>query len=263
MSAAAPSPTQRRERRILIASGAYAIFVLLHLALEIAVAAQHESLLLQIAVDPRLARQVGNGLLAMLVGLLVFGGAVFGLNLRRQRRAPGRARLMTLGMAGVLHVLAALGIALVMSHPATTRLLKSGLGLTVPPELLPWLWTAYGVSIVSGLVLIASEIAAWLLLPMAVRRKIWVAIDVPLAIAAVWAIAALPAQPLPRVPSTLGLAVARHSITTVAALRLLARVVPYVLGAVEAFGFESLVAARHLRSKKSGFLAAISLLSVG
>ena len=54
----------------------------------------------------------------------------------------------------------------------------------------------------------------------------------------------------------------RHTISTLFALRLVVRLLPLVLNLIEAIGFQPLVAARHLRAKKSGFLAAISLLSI-
>jgi lipoprotein-releasing system permease protein len=254
--------TQVRERRILAASGVYAVIALICVGVEIAVAAQFEGLLLQALVDRRLALQLGVGLASVLLVLLLPGTAVALLNTRRPRRANGRARLTLLGCAGVMHALGGIGIASILAHPASSRLLKSGLGLTVPPDLLRWLWAASTINLVGGVLLIGSAIAAWLLLPQAIRKRVWLLVDLPLFALAVWALIALPAQPVERVSNSLALAVLRHSITTLAALRLLARLVPRLLGGVEAFGFESLVAARHLRSKKSGFLAAISLLSV-
>jgi lipoprotein-releasing system permease protein len=254
--------TQARERRILIASGVYAVLALLCLGAEIAIAVQHESLMLHALVDRGLALRLGIGLGAALLLLLIPGTAVVFVHSNRPRRATGRARLLLLGTGGVLHAIGGLGIASILAHPASSRLLKSGLGLTVPPELLRWLWAASAVNVAGAALLLASIIAAWLLLPQTGRQRIWLLVDVPLFAAAIWALFALPAQPVERVASSLALSVLRHSITTLAALRLLVRLVPRLLGGVEAFGFESLVAARHLRSKKSGFLAAISLLSV-
>jgi lipoprotein-releasing system permease protein len=72
----------------------------------------------------------------------------------------------------------------------------------------------------------------------------------------------LPSQPPIETPRALGLPILRHLITTLFALRLLVRMLPLAMDTIERIGFQPLVAARHLRSKKSGFLAAISLLSI-
>jgi lipoprotein-releasing system permease protein len=107
-----------------------------------------------------------------------------------------------------------------------------------------------------------AALAAWPMLTPSARRRIWFAIDVVLLVSVVLAIALLPSQPPGESARALGLPVLRHSITTLFVLRLLVRALPYVMNGIERMGFQPLVAARHLRSKKSGFLAAISLLSI-
>ncbi|HTU58760.1 MAG TPA: hypothetical protein VMF89_10005, partial [Polyangiales bacterium] len=86
--------------------------------------------------------------------------------------------------------------------------------------------------------------------------------DIALLVATIYAAIQLPAQPVLHDSQTLTLAVLRHAITTLFTLRLLVRVLPFVMNLIERMGFQPMVAARHLRSKKSGFLAAISLLSI-
>jgi lipoprotein-releasing system permease protein len=57
-------------------------------------------------------------------------------------------------------------------------------------------------------------------------------------------------------------AVIRVSVTTLFAIRLALRLVGPLLSAFERIGFRSMVAARHLRAKKTGFLAASGTLSI-
>jgi lipoprotein-releasing system permease protein len=251
-----------RERRTLIASSGYAVFALLCLGLQLALAPIHEDLLLQVVAGSRLVVRAAFACAGLIAVQLVYGGVVLVLQLTRPRRARGRGRLGLLGGSGALHAASAIAVMAILAQPASTRLLRSGLGLIVPGELAPWLWAAITISVLSALTIVGSEVAAWLLLPQETRRRVWLFIDVPLLLAVSWALFALPAQPVKGVPDSLALAVVRHSLTFVGVLRLLVRLVPHLLGVIETVGFEPLVAARHLRSKKSGFLAAISLLSV-
>ena len=55
---------------------------------------------------------------------------------------------------------------------------------------------------------------------------------------------------------------ARLLVTFLFGVRMGARLLPHALDGIEGIDFRSLVAARHLRAKKSGFLAAISFLSI-
>ena len=55
---------------------------------------------------------------------------------------------------------------------------------------------------------------------------------------------------------------ARLAVTLLVGIRLSIRMLPHVLNTIELFSFRTLVAARHLRARKSGFLAAIGFLSI-
>src|SRR5690349_16879698 len=253
-------------------AGSYAVLGLLSLIAQGTGIALHEDILLRAVAR----RSVGallsdtpqgsvvqawlpNTILAVMGVQLVLGVLVTEL----QRHSPGRARLLLLGTSGAINAIGMAATTWIATRPESTRLLRAGLGLSVPAPLLHWFTAALVVTAAGALAWLGAQIAAWFLLPAKARERIWLAIDVPLLAAAAYAAATLPAKPLENVPGSLGLALARQILTAGAALRLLIRFVPPALTGVETIGFESLVAARHLRSKKSGFLATISLLSVG
>jgi lipoprotein-releasing system permease protein len=71
-----------------------------------------------------------------------------------------------------------------------------------------------------------------------------------------------PADPPTSAPADLVKPVARLAAIALAALRLSLRFLPTWMEGIERVGFRALVAARHLRAKKSNFLAAISSLSI-
>ncbi|MDQ3032573.1 MAG: FtsX-like permease family protein [Myxococcota bacterium] len=110
-----------------------------------------------------------------------------------------------------------------------------------------------------------AGISTWFLIPMRVRRVLWILLDIPLLAAFVFALWALPFTPR-AVPgqdeADVTLPAIALAITTLFALRAFARMLPPVLDVIERGGFQTLVAARMLRARKSGFLTAIGLLSV-
>jgi lipoprotein-releasing system permease protein len=73
---------------------------------------------------------------------------------------------------------------------------------------------------------------------------------------------AFPMSPTDGDDTSLTRAVIRVSITTIFAIRLSLRLVGPLLSLFERIGFRSMVASRHLRAKKRGFLAASSTLSI-
>lgn len=230
-------------------------------AAELAVYFGFERIWMRIALRPelRLGAAACTGAAALV--MFAWGLGVAWRQLRRPRRSPGRARFIAIGLSGALDAVV-VGLLLVLTVRASRSTFGDspfGAGTGVLTPLL-------ATSLFARITACASRVAcvsAWPLIPSQTRAKIWTTVDILLSIALVGAIATLPAQPAASGPDSNILRPAlRHAITVCWALRLLVRSLPPVLSAVEAAGFKSLVAARHLRSKKSGFLAAISLLSV-
>jgi lipoprotein-releasing system permease protein len=250
------------EQRVGLLAGAYAIVAPLVLLAEVALGLQQEDLLMRAMLEPVLGRALGVAAVGALTLLLLLGGWLALRQRARPRRSYGRARLIALGLGGVVHTLGTAAIAAVLSQPASLRLLRSGQGLSAPRGWEPVLSAAATLSVAGALACLVGSIAAWRLLPPATRKPIWITIDFVLAGAVLWAVLMLPTQPRADAPQALALPVLRHALTTIGMLRLLVRLLPLLLDAIEGAGFESLVASRHLRSKKSGFLAAISMLSV-
>lgn len=178
---------------------------------------------------------------------------------------PGRARLLGLGIAGTVY--GVLGAGLQAIAPRVLRNLPKALAVT-PSDL--WLTLPYPLQITLGAAAIVASIAllfalgfalsAWWLVPAKIRRVLWVAADLALlfAAAAFW----YPTFTQPNYVETTPIHAARLGLTFLLFVRVGARLLPYVLDLVESLDFRALVAARHLRAKKSGFLAAISFLSI-
>lgn len=238
-------------RTVGVASGIYALFSALIVLAEIPLAFQQETLLMRASIEPTFGRWLSIAALAIAVLLLLSGLSVALLQRARTRHSHGRARLLLAGVGGVIHAVG--GIALAVSIAGSTSLEPLGDR------------TSYGAAVVwslGGLLTLVTSATCFTLLSTRARTRIWIAVDVLLLAAVSWALLALPAQPASSTSKDVALPVLRHVLTTLGVLRLLVRLLPVALSAVEARGFKALVAARHLRSKKSGFLAAISLLSV-
>jgi lipoprotein-releasing system permease protein len=193
---------------------------------------------------------------------LGLGAAVVARQLRRQRRSPGRGRLVWLGSGGMLHAVgsaAALGL---VARYLRMQDVVAGFGVNLPKPQMALLGASTVVASTGLVLAIVSALAAWPLLSPRLRKHTWLVVDVVLLVGVAVAVGKLPAQPLPHDAQSLALAVVRHTITTLFTLRLLVRALPLLMNGIERIGFQPLLAARHLRAKKSGFLAAISLLSI-
>ncbi|MEO0323888.1 MAG: ABC transporter permease [Myxococcota bacterium] len=114
--------------------------------------------------------------------------------------------------------------------------------------------------LLADVVLLVSE---WFLLPLRARRVFWVLADGALLAASVWAFFALPFVPADGDAVQLQQATLRLALHAFFAWRLVTRLLPPFMSGLESLGFRPLVASRHLRAKKSGFLAAIGGLSIG
>jgi lipoprotein-releasing system permease protein len=243
-------------------SGLYAALAPLLVIAQGVLALRHEAILIEVLLQPELGERVLALAAAGLLALLLTGLLVIRLQRARPRRSSGRARLLWSASGGVINALGSAGLLAVLARPGATRMLESGLGLHVPEGLTAAFQAAATVSVCGGLIVLVAGLAAWPLIALERRRSIWIAIDGALLAAVVAAVSLLPAQPPASAPDALALPVLRHVVTTLAVLRLLVRLIPPALGAIERTGFKPLVASRHLRSKKSGFLTVISLLSV-
>jgi lipoprotein-releasing system permease protein len=243
-------------------SAFYAVLLLLLGAATLVVSARHEALLVRTALEPAsivVPTWIAAGSLLAELGLGIW---LFLRQSSRPRRSPGRGRLTWLAIGGITHALSCAAVVALLTRYLRMQDIVAGFGVNLPrPQmmLLAASSTLAGTGLFIGLV---SATASWSLISESLRKRIWLIVDVALLVATVFAAIKLPAQPVLHDSQTLTLAVLRHAITTLFTLRLLVRVLPFVMNLIERLGFQPMVAARHLRSKKSGFLAAISLLSI-
>ncbi len=196
-------------------------------------------------------KDVAHSLAAMALQLtaaaaVVLAGSALAFCLRRymQQGTRGRGRLSCLALCSLIYGCFALAKTVAQGVTSAQTLSAAVAALQVAEVTF------------SGLV-VASAISCWFLLSRSVRRATWWTLDA-LAIAA-WLIMSF--LPLPQMPE-----VARESLrlgfTAWVTARLLIRALPLALQLLERLPVQLLIAARHLRSRKSGFLGAIAVLSV-
>ena len=196
---------------------------------------------------------------------------------RLPRGSRGRARTVALASSTGLHALissASVGILLwaarvsvghVLGGTVTsllfglTHLAYTDLDLSWAPTLYETARTLQGVT--AALIVILS-MSCWFLVPAERRRRFWLLFDAGLLLAFLLVTILFPLSPTDGDETSLGKAVIRMSVTTIFAVRLTSRLVGPFLSLFERLGFRSMVAARHLRAKKTGFLAASSTLSI-
>ncbi len=121
-------------------------------------------------------------------------------------------------------------------------------------------------AVIAGVALAIDLIALtslWFLLPLRGRFVFWIVFDILATLAFFWSLFALPMQPATDALEDLIDPGTRLGFTAVFATRVFVRLLPVFMMGIETAGFRPLVAARHLRAKKSGFLAAIGGLSIG
>ncbi len=189
---------------------------------------------------------------------------------RRTRGARGRGRLATLGWLGAAHV-AFSSIAGSLGVLGASQAASAGLAIAFDTKELwlslePWQQTlcilSIGASIATGVVLLGLLIAGWQLLSRRFRRAFWIVTDTLIAAATIYVTLSYPAQPTESHPDLTGPLIRIGVTGLLAAPRLLARLIGPFLNLVERAAFHTLVAARHLRARKTNFLAAISTLSI-
>ncbi len=190
---------------------------------------------------------------------------------RRQAGVRGRSRValaVVLHLAYLVTVQVPLGIlvygaaeAIASGFSFTFGLDEARLALTDEwQNALTYGAAAAGVAIVVDL---GARASLWYLLPHRFRLVFWVVVDLVLVGGFLWVTWNLPLQPVSEDLAALREPVVRLAVTTLFGVRVFARLLPILMSAFERVGFLSLVATRHLRSKKSGFLAAIGGLSIG
>jgi lipoprotein-releasing system permease protein len=215
-------------------------------------------------------------------GLVQIALAVLGVVVARQasrlaRGTRGRARSVWLGVSASLYALASsgsLGIVLWAAHEAEGHVIGGTLAslffalvhLSNPPLDLSWVPPTFNVVTsmqgITASVSVILLIATWFLWPIAKRERFWRYFDV-LALAAFVATSLLfPISPVDGDAGSLARAATRVAVTTIFVIRLSTRLVTPLLSAFERIGFQPMVAARHLRARKSGFLAASGTLSI-
>jgi lipoprotein-releasing system permease protein len=193
------------------------------------------------------------------------------------RGARGRARVVGLGITSAAHALittASLGILLWAARVSvghvlggTVASLLFGLSHLAYLELdLEWVPTLYHATstlqALSAVLLVILSASCWFLVPAERRRRFWWGLDAAVLLAFVAVTVRFPLSPEEGDDGSLVGAVVRVSVTTLFSIRLALRSVGPLLSAFERIGFRSMVAARHLRAKKTGFLAASGTLSI-
>ncbi len=200
-------------------------------------------------------------LLVALTGGWLWWGAS---RLPRGMRGRGRLRAMALASLGVALIGGGTGagvlwvVAEALQQGFVPVLAHAEVFLAAPAGFAE---VAAAGAVAAGLldvVLLVLGVGLWFLVPVRRRRKLWVSFDLPLTLLVLGSPWWLPLTGLPEE----GLKGLRLSLWSLFSVRAFARVLPLALSAAERMGFRTMVAARHLRARKSGFLATISVLSI-
>lgn len=261
---------QPREIRVGWVPAVYVLLASIWVVAKLALAVSAQVVLGFLVMQPGAALGAGIGGGLFLLMLLGFAIATLVRAQRLQRGTPGRGRLVTVAVAGILD-LATFIPAVVFLSLAVGSALTAGLGsavspgelfLTVPQWMEIAFWVSFGVSAAAYPILLGSCASCWFLVPERVRRAVWIVVDVVLAIAFLIVTATLPIEPTSQAPEAVLLPAVRLTVTVLFSLRAVAWLLPYLLDLIERFGFRPLVASRHLRARKSSFLATISILAI-
>ena len=196
---------------------------------------------------------------------------------RLARGSRGRARTAGLSVtAGLQTLVTTVSVGIILwgarasvGHVlggSTTSLLFGLTHLAYPRLDLDWVPTLYhaatGLQAIAGVVLAVVATSCWFLVPPRRRVRFWWGFDAAVILAFAAASFTLPISPLEGDTTSLAAAVARVAVSTLFAIRLTLRLIGPLLSAFERIGFRPMIAARHLRAKKTGFLAASGTLSV-
>ena len=247
-----------------------AIYALAILGLGVATMVAPALVLTALVLEPALALGVPVATVGLLVALLVLGVLTLLRARSLQPGTPGRGRLLAASVTGLAHVLTyAPAFSLVawgLSQPLTGTLIgaldPTELLLALPQSMDVVLLVLLAASSVSLLGLLIALISSWFLVPAPVRFWFWVVSDALLAVVFVAATLTLSLDPPADAPDATTLPAMRLAITVLFVIRALIRLTPVVLDLIESLGFNPLVAARLLRTRKSNFLTTIGLLSI-
>jgi lipoprotein-releasing system permease protein len=213
----------------------------------------------------------------MQLTLALLSVAVLQRAARRPRGARGRARTVGLAITTGLHAVittASVGVLLWAARVSighvlggTIASLLFGLTHLAYSDLdLAWVPTLYHTATrlqgVTAALIVILSMSCWFLVPTERRQRFWWGFDAVLVVAFLAVSFLFPLSPSDGNDASLVRAVIRVSVTTVFGIRLALRLVGPLLSAFERIGFRSMVAARHLRAKKTGFLAASGTLSI-
>ncbi len=210
-------------------------------------------------------RPYGYVALVVLGALALLALWVARLNHKLVRGTPGRLRGLCAGYGFMLGSAATSGALFVIARVAQS--LPSGATITLEEALLLSesgaryaLLVLLACAAMSLLVGVIAAISAWFLIEAKLRDRLFWLIDVCLL--AAFAYASLKFGLKPQGGAELSGASLRLSLTVLLGVRLGLRVLGPLLNLFEQLDMRTLVAARHLRAKKSGFLAAIAFLSI-
>jgi lipoprotein-releasing system permease protein len=192
------------------------------------------------------------------------------LALRGQRMPqgmPGRLRTGVLGYAFVGLGLGASTLTALLLKAAPQLPMGTPLGLEdallmFPRPLQIALVAAALIGATGAFAGLIALVGLWFLLSQKLRTVLFAIVDILLLGGTVWLALKYDFKPKSTLPSELLGSSLLLLVTFLFSVRMGARLLPYTLDAIEGVDFRSLVAARHLRAKKSGFLAAISFLSI-
>jgi lipoprotein-releasing system permease protein len=252
-------------------------FGVLHVAAVIAFGATSTQWFQALIVDDLLWVRLAIAWATMQLTLALLSVAVLERAARLPRGARGRARtvglaittgvhaVITTASVGVLLWAASVSVGHVLGGTVAsllfglTHLAYSDLDLAWVPTLFHSATTLQGVT--AALIVVLST-SCWFLVPAERRQRFWWGFDAALGVGVLAVSIWFPLSATSGDDASLARAVVRVSVTTVFVVRVALRLVGPLLSMFERIGFRSMVAARHLRAKKTGFLAASGTLSI-
>ena len=252
-------------------------FGVLHVAAVTAFGATSTQWFQAMIVDDLLWVRLAIAWTTMQITLALLSAAVLERAVRLPRGTRGRARTVGLAITAGLHAVittASVGVLLWAARVSVghvlggtvasllfglTHLAYSDLDLAWVPTLFHSATTLQGVT---GALIVVLSTSCWFLVPAERRQRFWWGFDAALVVGVVAVSIWFPLSATSGDDASLARAVLRVSVTTVFVVRVALRLVGPLLSLFERIGFRSMVAARHLRAKKTGFLAASGTLSI-